>query len=102
MLITQQLPKLARLPMFRRISRSKMASARGCPPPALTGDVHLYADVEGWRVVRTLRSEALSELQAVDTVHPVEAFGHESCLVGLQAADEMPGQCEIRLVFKTG
>src|SRR5688572_2055373 len=39
-----------------------------------------------------LRRESFRELQAIDAVHPVEAFGDGTRLVSLQAADEMPGE----------
>ncbi len=39
-----------------------------------------------------LRREALGQLQPVDAMDPREVFGNGPRLVGLQAADEMPGE----------
>ena len=41
---------------------------------------------------RPLRRQALGDLQPVDAVHPVEVLGDRAGLVGLDAADEVPGE----------
>ena len=43
-------------------------------------------------MIRTLRRQTLGDLQAIDRVHPGEVFGDRTCLVSLQAPDEMPGE----------
>ena len=45
---------------------------------------------------RPLLGQPLGDAQAIDAVHPVEAFGDGTGLVGLDGADEMPTQLQIR------
>jgi hypothetical protein len=56
------------------------------------GDVNLEADLQGRQDRRALRGQAFGNLQTVDRMHPVEAFGDRARLVALQRADEMPFQ----------
>ncbi|EXI75233.1 MAG: hypothetical protein AW07_01134 [Candidatus Accumulibacter sp. SK-11] len=56
----------------------------------LATDVHLQTDRQLGHGRRTLRGEPLGDSQFIDRVHPVEGFCHQTRLVGLQHADEMP------------
>ena len=58
----------------------------------LAGDVHLQAHVQGRGVVGSLRRQPLGDLQPIDGVHPGEVLGDRARLVGLQPADEVPGE----------
>jgi hypothetical protein len=44
---------------------------------------------------RPLLREPLRDAQPVDGVHPREGFGDRPCLVGLDLADEVPGQFQV-------
>jgi len=46
--------------------------------------------VQGRQMHVALRRQTLGDLEAVDTMHPVEGVRHRARLVALQRADEMP------------
>src|SRR3984893_1095054 len=62
---------------------------------AFLREVHLQADVEGRRVERALRGEALGDPEPVECVHPGEGFRDRAGLVGLHPPDEVPGELGI-------
>jgi hypothetical protein len=58
--------------------------------------IDLNQNVERRCELRALLAQALSDLDSVHGMDPVEALGHLSRLVGLQPTDEVPGDRQIR------
>lgn len=68
----------------------------------LSADIYLQQDVERGQGSRTLFVQTPGDLEAVDTVNPVEMFGDGAGFVGLDGPDEMPVDVEIRQGFLLG
>ena len=62
---------------------------------ALFGKLHLNAEIERRRVMRTLFVQARGDALAIDGVDPVEMLGDDARLIGLQLSREVPDQRQI-------
>lgn len=68
----------------------------------LIADIYLQQDVQRGQGSGALLVQTPGDLETVDTVHPVEALGDGAGFVGLDGANEMPVDVEIRQRFLLG
>ena len=59
-------------------------------------DVDLNADIQRWHSLGALIAEPTRYLETIDAMRPVEGRGNVTRLVGLNGADEVPADIEIR------
>ena len=72
----------------RQAHRGDAALAR------LGAEVHLQANVQRRGVEGPLRREPLGDARPIDRVHPGKVLGDRPRLIGLDAADEVPGELQ--------